>query len=238
VGQPIFLFDPVSAALRRAQRSFDELARAANLLDLEARAGFVNVEVNQRIEYEPDPPSVPGVDVWSTPYETLARGAGDCEDFAITKFFLLVASGAPYQGVRLLYALCRWPDLMAQPVPHMVTVARWPWADPWVLDCIDPLVVALSQRDDLEPVFSFDQASVWPHVGAEPLPSGRGRINRWRTTQARTRLQSQQQFQGDRRSACPTSTEARMARSKVCIERRRSMPPSSSTPKTLTYSGF
>jgi predicted transglutaminase-like cysteine proteinase len=235
-GQP-YHFESVSADLRRARRSFEEMARAASGLDLDARAAFVNVAVNRLVEYELDPPSAPGADVWSTPYETLARGAGDCEDFAITKFFLLVASGAPHQGVRLLYARYHWPDLMAPAVPHMVAVARWPFADPWVLDCIDPLVVSLSLRDDLEPVFSFDQTSVWPRVEAQPLPAGRSKIDRWRTTQARTRLQSQE-ITSDRRSACPTSTEAPPARLKACIERRHRMPPSTSTLQTLTYSGF
>lgn len=235
-GQPFYL-EPVSAELRRARRSFEELARAASDLDLDSRASFINIAVNRLVEYELDPPSAPGGDVWSTPYETLARGAGDCEDFAITKFFLLVASGAPHQGVRLLYTRYHWPDLVAPAVPHMVTVARWPFVDPWVLDCIDPLVVSLSLRDDLEPVLSFDQSNVWPRVEAEPLPAGRSKINRWRTTQARTRLQSQE-ITSDRRSACPTSTEARLARSRACIERRRWMPPNTSTPQILTYNGF
>jgi predicted transglutaminase-like cysteine proteinase len=228
--------EPDSAALQRARRSFEALAHmASSLLDLDARAEFVNVAVNQRVDYAPDPASAPGGDIWSTPYETLARGTGDCEDFAITKFFLLLASGVPVRGLRLLYARHRWPDLMAQPVPHLVAVARWPLVDPWVLDCINPLLVALSRRDDLEPVFSFDQSSVWPKVNAEPVPAGRSGIIRWRTTQARTRLQSQQ-CQTDRRSACPMSTEARMARSKACIERRRWRPPSSSMPPTLMSS--
>ncbi|MEP6874175.1 MAG: hypothetical protein ABI887_07390 [Burkholderiales bacterium] len=235
-GQPASV-EPGSADLRRARRRFEELAFAASVLDLASRVGFVNVAVNRLVEYELDPPSAPGGDVWATPYETLARGAGDCEDFAITNFFLLVASGAPQRGVRMLYSRYRRPDRMAPAVPHMVTVAGWPFADPWVLDCIDPLVVALSLRDDLETVFSFDQSSVWPRVEHEPLPADRSTINRWRMTQARTRLQSQE-CPTDRRSACPMSTEARMARSKACIERRRWRPPSTSTPRTLTYSAF
>ena len=181
---------PGSAELRRARRSFDDLAHEASLLDLDARPGFINVAVNQRIVYACDPASAPGGDEWSTPYETLARGCGDCEDFAITKYFLLIASGAPQHGVRLLYARCRGPDLTAPPMPHMVTIARWPLGDPWVLDNINPLVVALTWRDDLEPVFSFNASGVWPGAGIEPLPPKRGSIQRWRATQARTHSQS------------------------------------------------
>lgn len=83
------------SGLRRARREFEALAVATRALDFNRRIAFINVEVNQRIAYAADPESAPGADVWSTPCETLARGTGDCEDFAITKFFLLLASGSP-----------------------------------------------------------------------------------------------------------------------------------------------
>ena len=223
--------EPGPADLRRARREFEAMVFAASLLDLDARAAFVNVAINRNIAYALDPESAPGGDVWSTPFETLARGAGDCEDFAIAKFYLLIAGGAPREGVRLLYAIYRWPDQAAKPQPHLVTVAGWPLADPRVLDCINPLVVPLSQRDDLEPIFSFDQLAIWPGVDALPLSGRRRRIDRWQTTQART-LQQAQASQRDRRSGCPTFIEAPTARSTACIDRRRAMRPSSSTAQT------
>jgi len=222
--------EPGDDELRRARAQFEALALAARLLDLEARAAFVNVAINRCIAYELDPASAPGGDLWSTPFETLARGAGDCEDFAIAKFYLLVASGAPREGVRLLYAIYRWPDRTAPPLPHLVTVAGWPLADPRVLDCLNPLAVPLSQRDDLEPLFSFDQFAIWPGVEATPLTGRRRRIERWHAAQARTLRQARQTRptqSDDRRTACPTFIEAPTARSTACIERRRTMPPSS-----------
>jgi predicted transglutaminase-like cysteine proteinase len=158
-------------------------------LEIKQRVAFINIAVNQRVEYVPDPLSAPGGDIWSTPCETLARGAGDCEDFAITKFFLLLASGGPQNGVRLLYARHSRVDRPAAPVPHMVVVAQWPLIDPLVLDCITPLLVTLSHRDDLQPVFSFDQSSIWPRVDAVPLSPVRSRISSWRTALARTARQ-------------------------------------------------
>ena len=178
-----------AAGLSRARREFEALVVAAHALDFDRRIAFVNVEINQRIEYAADPESAPGADVWSTPCETLARGTGDCEDFAITKFFLLLASGSPGHGVRLLYARQRRLDLLAAPVPHLVVLAGWPLVDPLVMDCITPLLLALSRRDDLQPVFSFDQSAVWQRVDAVPISSKRSGIRTWRTTLARTRQQ-------------------------------------------------
>ena len=223
--------EPGASALRQACGEFDALVDAAGRLGLDDRAAFVNVAINRCVSYALDPPSAPGGDEWSTPFETLARGAGDCEDFAIAKFYVLVASGAPREGVRLLYAIYRWPDRTAPALPHLVTVAGWPLADPSVLDCLNPLAVPLSRRDDLEPIFSFDQSGIWPGVQAQPLVGRRRRIDRWQATQART-LQQAQEGQRDRRKACPTFIEARTARSTACIERRRAMPPSSSTAQT------
>ncbi len=169
-----------------ARREFEALTVAARALDFNRRIAFVNVAVNQRIEYVADPRSAPGADVWSTPCETLARGAGDCEYFAITKFFLLLASGYPQHSVRLLYARYRRIDLQAAPVPHMVALAQWPFVDPLVMDSVNPLLIALSRRDDLHPIFSFDQSAVWQQVDAVPMSPRRSGIRPWRTTLART----------------------------------------------------
>jgi len=215
--------EPCLCALRRARSEFDALVLTARRLDLPARAAFVNVAVNRCVSYALDPPTAPGCDQWSTPFETLARGTGDCEDFAIAKFYLLVASGVPRDGVRLLYAIYRWPDRTPPALPHLVTVAGWPLANPCVLDCVNPLLVPLSQRDDLEPIFSFDQSDIWPGVDAQPLPGRRRRIDRWQATQLRTQQQARGS-QHERTEACPTFIEAR-----TVIERRRTMPPSSST---------
>lgn len=165
---------PEQLRFEAAQHEFDELARAASRMALAERTAFVNTMINQRVAYAADADSGLGIgiDHWDTPLETLARHAGDCEDLAITKFFLLAASGVPTHGLRLLYTWRCPPSTPALCKAHVVTLARWPFEDPWVLDMINPLLVALSQREDLLPVFSFDRAQLWKHVDAptHPLP--------------------------------------------------------------------
>lgn len=179
--------------LQRARRDFDALASAARRLDFEARVDFVNMAVNQRVEFRHDDASMAGADDWATPCETLARGAGDCEDFAIVKFYLLLdrAPAGSDERLRLLYARFAAPDGVAAPVPHMVAVARRPFVDPWVLDCLNPLLVSLSRRDDLEPVFSFDELTLWRAVDASPLQPRRRPIAIWQATAVRAREQLQ-----------------------------------------------
>ena len=79
---------------------------------------------------------------WATPIEFLAHGYGDCEDFAIAKFFALAALGIT--GLRL-YLL---PYSAEE--SHMVLV--WPFdGTTYVLDCPPRLeMVPADQRKDLQ----------------------------------------------------------------------------------------
>jgi hypothetical protein len=109
-------------------------------------------------------------------------------------------------GVRLLYTHHRLPGSPLAGVPHIVALAAWPFDDPRVLDCITPLLVALSRRDDLEPVFSFDEAQLWPRVDARPLPSGHLALTRWLAVQQRHATQSRADG-GDATGPCRTPRE-------------------------------
>ena len=41
-------------------------------------------------------------DYWATPLETLGKGAGDCEDYVIGKYFSLLRLGVPGEKLRLI----------------------------------------------------------------------------------------------------------------------------------------
>lgn len=64
----------------------------------------INFEVNSSIRYEPDQ-----ADHWQTPSETLARGAGDCEDIALVKFHRLVEVGFNPDDIELV--ICNAKDI-------------------------------------------------------------------------------------------------------------------------------
>jgi len=174
--------------LPAAARLLRGLAHEARRLPLSERIAFVNREINRRVAYRPDADA--GGDHWATPCETLARGRGDCEDFAIAKHFLLDASDVPAALHRLLYAYLLPVAGHGTPQPHLAAVARDPrFDDPWVLDAAGVVLVALSARDDLEPLFSFDAGAIWPRVDATPLPRGPLRAAGWLGVLERTRAQ-------------------------------------------------
>ncbi|MEK8047161.1 transglutaminase-like cysteine peptidase [Ideonella margarita] len=139
----------------------------------------VNSFFNQRIAFREDLENWGQVDYWASPLESLQRGAGDCEDYAIAKYFTLISTGVPHKRLRLVYVRAAVNGLV---VPHMV-LAFYPSADadPLVLDNLVPDIRPASRRPDLTPVFSFNAEAIWEGVGTANVGGSPGeRLSRWR----------------------------------------------------------
>ncbi|MGQ8365245.1 transglutaminase-like cysteine peptidase [Glaciecola sp. 1036] len=97
-------------------------------------------------------------DYWATPIEFLGTYAGDCEDFAIAKYFTLVSMGVPKEKLRLMYVTATRPVRQ----PHMV-LAYYDKANsiPLVLDNINKQILPASKRRDLIPIYSFNGDGLW-----------------------------------------------------------------------------
>ena len=100
-------------------------------------------------------------DYWATPVELLASNGGDCEDFAIAKYFSLRYLGVPAERLRITYVriFLRQRGLIQ---PHMV-LAYYPTpdADPLILDNTITWISPASARGDLVPVYSFNADGLW-----------------------------------------------------------------------------
>lgn len=128
------------------------------------RIGYVNAMFNT-MHYATDMETHGVPDYWDTPQEFVERGAGDCEDFAIAKYFMLIESGVAPERVKLAFvhyaAGVGGPLATVKPGggprAHMVVLYRDAahGADPLVLDLIEE-VAPLSTRPDLHVVFDFD----------------------------------------------------------------------------------
>jgi predicted transglutaminase-like cysteine proteinase len=100
-------------------------------------------------------------DYWATPLQVLAVGAGDCEDLAIAKYFTLRTLGVTNERLRITY-VWNHDALSGRRLPHMVlTYIASADADPLVLDIITLDIQSLSQRKDLEPVYSINSEGLW-----------------------------------------------------------------------------
>jgi len=96
-------------------------------------------------------------DYWATPVEFLASNGGDCEDYALAKYFTLIAMGVNKRRLSLTYM-----EKMDVDEPHMVmTYNEVPGEEPLILDNLSDEIKLASQRSDLLPVYSVNTTGLW-----------------------------------------------------------------------------
>lgn len=143
------------------------------------RLRMANAFWNTHLRSGEDPAIWGQPDYWATPLESLGKGAGDCEDFVIGKYFTLVALGVAPQKLRFIYVRARLggPGSSDQ-VAHMVLgYYETPNAVPLVLDSLISPILPATERRDLTPVFSFNAEGVYVD-GRAAAPVDR--LGRWR----------------------------------------------------------
>jgi predicted transglutaminase-like cysteine proteinase len=155
--------------------------------DDERRLLAVNGFFNQRLAFKDDPETWGVPDYWAAPLESLEKRAGDCEDYAIAKYFALASSGVPVSRLRMVYVRAR---LAGQSVAHMVLAYyAEPGAEPQILDNLRPDVLPASRRPDLTPVFSFNTEGLWQGVGQTTQGDPLARLSLWRDLVAKVRVE-------------------------------------------------
>jgi len=171
-------------------RALQPVLAAANGLDDDGKLQAVNQFFNRRVLFRDDTEVWGQVDYWASPLETLSKGAGDCEDYAIAKYFSLVAVGVPTARLRLVYVRAQigGPNGVVQ--AHMVLAYyATPAAEPLILDNLISEVRPASRRPDLVPVFSFNSDGLWQGVGAQAAGDPVSRLSRWRDVLAKARAE-------------------------------------------------
>jgi predicted transglutaminase-like cysteine proteinase len=98
---------------------FLAIVDAARAKQGRAQLGEINRAINLAIKPQSDMAQHGVIDVWSSPLDTFATGAGDCEDYAIAKFVALRMAGVAPEDIRIvvLRDLLRGED-------HAVALAR------------------------------------------------------------------------------------------------------------------
>ena len=153
---------PLSARWRRVEsaRVAGEPARfAERLTDLDpvARLEAVNRYVNRRVTFVDDSRQHGRADVWSAAADTLSRGRGDCEDYAIAKLQMLRRAG--FADRDLYLAIVK--DLVTR-ADHAVLVVRAE-GRMIVLDNGTEALIDSENMRDYRPVLTFAKAGTWTH---------------------------------------------------------------------------
>lgn len=165
------------AAVQRTQALLDEMQSDAGVDEVDKLKSMNNF-FNHAIQYRSDADNWGVVDVWSSPMESLARGAGDCEDYAIAKYFSLIALGVSPAKMRMVYVRAQLGGTIQA---HMV-LAYYPepTAEPLILDNLITELRPASRRPDLAPVFSFNAEGLWQGVGSSSAGDPVARLSKWR----------------------------------------------------------
>lgn len=140
------------------------------------KLNVVNRFFNKQLRYEEDIDLWHQEDYWATPIEALIKGAGDCEDYAIAKYFSLRRLGIASEKLQITYV-----KALRQNRAHMVlTYYSSPQAMPLVLDSLIDSIEPASQRTDLLPVYSFNAEGLWVKGAAGNKKVGdTKRLSRW-----------------------------------------------------------
>lgn len=165
----------------------DSIARASAQPE-EQRLEAINQFFNRRIYFREDIDVWGQVDYWASPLETMIRGQGDCEDYAIAKYFSLQASGISVSKLRLVYVRAALGSPATPPVAHMVLAYyATPSSEPLILDNLVPEVLPASRRRELTPVFSFNTEGLWQGAQGSEAGDPLARLSRWREVVAKAR---------------------------------------------------
>jgi predicted transglutaminase-like cysteine proteinase len=148
-----------------------QASRASSEID---KLTEVNRFFNRQIRFSDDINIWRQNDYWATPVEMLVKGAGDCEDYSLAKYFTLRRLGIPSEKLRITYV-----KALNYNQAHMVlTYYASPGAEPLVLDNLINVIKPASQRRDLLPVYAFNAEGLYL-PGSNSKKGDSKKLSRW-----------------------------------------------------------
>ena len=139
----------------------------------------VNDFFNQ-ITYKTDAAHWKQKDYWATPFEFMGTGAGDCEDYAIAKYFSLIKLGIPDDKLRITYVIYKKANSRFEQAHMVLTYYHKTGAEPVILDNINRRLELASKRDDLKPVYSFNASGLWQAKNKGDTRVGDNNLKSWK----------------------------------------------------------
>ncbi|MDP3848477.1 MAG: transglutaminase-like cysteine peptidase [Pseudomonas sp.] len=147
---------PINAAQVRLN-NWQQLISNATTLSNAEKLRAVNQLINNSLSYVSDQQAWGQTEYWATPTEALLRGQGDCEDFAIAKYFSLLKMGISAAQLRLMHV-----KALSSNSPHMVLACYpSPQSEPLLLDNLTNRILPANRRKDLLAVYAFNAEGIY-----------------------------------------------------------------------------
>ena len=176
-------------AAKRGRAWFSVMARSEHL---ENREKLKNINQFFNLLYFVDDIKLWGKsNYWATPIEFLGVNGGDCEDFAIAKYFSLLAIGVPDEKMRITMVKALRLDQYHMVVSYYET----PGSIPLILDNLDGRIKKANLRKDLIPIYSFNGKQLWlnKEKGRGVLVGKSQRLKLWKNLNQRMGLSKMRQ---------------------------------------------
>ena len=117
----------------------------------------INTTVNSSFIYQTDKITFGKSDYWASPLEFVEKLGGDCEDFAIFKYFTLLKAGIPASDMRIVIAKDHIRDNA-----HAVLVVNV--NDLWyVLDNTTFEIKTTDATKHLQTIYQVNNEGIWIH---------------------------------------------------------------------------
>ncbi len=170
-------------ALKRVQ-VWDSMLQSAQNEKILTKLKKVNDFFNH-IRYKTDISHWRRKDYWATPFEFMGTGAGDCEDYAIAKYFSLRKLGIPEDKLRITYVIYRRRGTRYDQAHMVLTYYHKPNSTPIVLDNINKKLKLATKRKDLKPIYSFNASGLWQAKNKGSIRVGRNNLKAWKSLMSR-----------------------------------------------------
>ncbi len=126
-------------------------------------------------------------DYWASPFEFMGVGAGDCEDFAIAKYFALRALGVPDKKLKITYVKLKVKRKKFDEAHMVLNYYHKPTSTPIILDNANKKLKLASKRKDLKPIYSFNASGLWSakNKGKTLKSQGKNKLKKWQSMMSR-----------------------------------------------------
>jgi len=174
---------------KKARKRFelwDKVMQSSKSKDILHKLKAVNDFWN-KIRYKRDITVWRKNDYWATPFQFLSVGAGDCEDYAIAKYFSLRQLGVAENKLRITYVKLSRAGRKYEEAHMVLTYYHKPGATPIVLDNVNKKLKLASSRNDLRPIYSFNAKGLWQakNRGKTAIKVGSNNLRNWKSLMSR-----------------------------------------------------
>ena len=121
-------------------------------------------------------------DYWATPIEFVGTAKGDCEDYAIAKYFTLLKVGIPENKLRIAYVKLLKRNSKYEEAHMVLLYFHKPTMSPVVLDNVKKKLQLAKKRKDLKLIYSFNANGLWKakNRGQSHVKVGANKLTKWK----------------------------------------------------------